>query len=230
MELDTGFRPSRNGFWFGNSWRDAILGIFPSRGRCGGMVLVAQDYFEVGTPLPGEARETHVPPRDSALDRLIRKRQIESVLACRGANLGRFMHYTYVPADVRNSMYDSTLRDLPVLFDVLRAGRTAPLGLVSDSGLAGLPSNHQVLGYAAEFLDDSVVIRIYDPNYPCRDDVTLEVPLKRGAKPVEHAGPSRRVWRGVFVERRAGRVSRDRAVDSRESPEQCLSTSSQEGA
>lgn len=203
MEFDTGFRPSRNGFAFANAWRDLIFGVVASRGRCGGTVFAALDYYESGKPLPAAAMQKTLPPHGSVLARFIWRRQIASVMTHGGDNLRRFAQYTYLPSVAAGGISEATLRDSLVLFDRLRAGSPVPLGLVSAIGLAHLPRNHQVLAYAAEFTDERVLVRVYDPNYPRRDDVTLDMPLKKGAPLVEHIGVSIKVWRGMFVERRS---------------------------
>mgnify|MGYP001110652284 CR=1 FL=1 len=46
MELDTGFRPSDDGFGFANTWHDMLFGVIASRGRCGGMVMTAEELAE----------------------------------------------------------------------------------------------------------------------------------------------------------------------------------------
>lgn len=203
MEFDTEFRPSRHGFAFANSWRDVLFGVIVLRGRCGGMVFAAQDYFTPGKELPAAALEKTLPARDSALARFIWRRQIASAIGHVGENLRRFAQYTYLPSSAVGGISEATLRDSLVLFDGLRAGAPVPLGLVSAVGLTQLPRNHQVLAYAADFAEERVLVRAYDPNYPRRDDVTLVVPLRKGSPVVEHIGVSIKVWRGMFVEHRS---------------------------
>ena len=55
------------------------------------------------------------------------------------------------------------------------AGRLAMVGLVRHTGLNpfNLTQSHQVLAYAYEVAGDAVTLRIYDPNWPGRDDVTV---------------------------------------------------------
>jgi hypothetical protein len=199
MRLDTRFRPSRDGFTFTNSWRDTLVGALKSRGRCGGMVFAALDAFLAGEPLPGAGQPT--PAHDSAIARHILRRQVESVTVGLGANLWRFAALTYLPTGAPHGIGPTTRRELLPLFDALRAGYPAPLGLVSSIGLSTLVRNHQVLAYAAEFGEDAAVVWIYDPNHPGRDDVFLEVPLDRVAPVIEHVGRRALPWRGFFVER-----------------------------
>lgn len=210
LELDTGFRPSAHGFGFANAWHDTLFGVLPSRGRCGGMVFLALDHFLAGVALPEEAVASSMPPHDSALARRVLFRQVDSVLAQRGLNTALFAGYTYLPADAPGGVGNATRNSMLPMFDALAAGHPVPLGLVSGFGLTQLPGNHQVLAYAASFRDEGVGVRIYDPNLPRRDDVTLEVTFGPAAPVPEHVGESahaagrpHRIWRGLFVERYA---------------------------
>jgi hypothetical protein len=51
------------------------------------------------------------------------------------------------------------------------------VGLVRSARINpfGLTTNHQVLAYAYEADTDQGALRIYDPNHPGRDDVTLRI-------------------------------------------------------
>lgn len=199
VRLDTGFRPSRHGFAFANAWHDTLLGVVRSRGRCGGMVFAALDAYLAGVPLP--AAGPGMPAHDSALARHIWRRQVDSVATGLGWNLWWFAWLTYLPTGAPGGVGITTRRALLPLFDALRAGRPVPLGLVSSIGLTTLVRNHQVLAYAAEFGEHAAVVRVYDPNHPGRDDVTLEVPLDDMGPVVERVGRSVDRWRGFFVER-----------------------------
>jgi hypothetical protein len=201
MELDTGFRPSRHGFGFPNTWKDTLLGVIASRGRCGGMVFAALDAFLAEVPLDAAARARELPPHDSPLAKAIWRRQVQSVLDGAGVNIAEMARYTYLPAASPLGIGLATRRELLVLFDMVRSGRPAPLGMVSGMTLKHLARNHQVLAYAASFGEGHVTVRIYDPNHPLRDDVTLLVPLDPQQPVVEHIGQRVRVWRGFFIER-----------------------------
>jgi len=200
VELDTGFRPSRDGFAFANTWRDVMLGVVASRGRCGGMVFAALDAFVAEASLPPGSRERVLPEHDSPLARWIWRRQIDSVMVPPGANTARFVRFTYLPSESPLGVAVATRRSLLTLFDLLRSGRPVPLGLVSGLGFPHIARNHQVLAYAADFGEDEVVVRVYDPNHPSRDDVTLKVPLQLSAAVEECVGGKSKTWRGLFVE------------------------------
>jgi hypothetical protein len=200
MYLDTGFRPSKDGFGFANTWRDVVLGMIASRGRCGGMVFAALDAFVAEAPLPPGSRERALPEHDSPVARWIWQRQLDSIVVPPGANIARFARFTYLPSENPLGVAAATRRSLLTLFDLLRSGRPAPLGLVSGLGLPHIARNHQVLAYAADFRENDVVVHIYDPNHPLRDDVVLEVPLDTSGPVEERVGGKPKTWRGLFVE------------------------------
>jgi hypothetical protein len=201
MQLDTGFRPSAHGFGFPNTWKDTLAGVIPSRGRCGGMVFAALDAFAAGKPLGPEALARTLPAHDSPLARAIFQRQLDSVVVGLGGNLAEFVRFTYLPSESPLGIGIATRRELLALFDALRSGRPVPLGMVSGISLPHITTNHQVLAYAADFADERVIVHVYDPNHPRRDDVVLDVPMD-GAEPVvERIGSRVKVWRGFFIER-----------------------------
>ena len=201
MDLDTGFRPSRHGFGFANTWRDVLLGVLPSRGRCGGMVFAALDSFLAGHHLPADGREAALPPYGSPLARAIWRRQVDSVIVALGENMWRFVRFTYLPSTSVGGISVATRQELLPLFDLMRSGRPVPLGLVSGIGLTQIARNHQVLAYGADFKESRALVYIYDPNHPRRDDVVLEIPMNPRVGIVEHIGARAKPWRGAFIER-----------------------------
>jgi hypothetical protein len=68
-------------------------------------------------------------------------------------------------------------QEWPRLRAGLVAGRLVPLGLVRNPSPNPfrLTHNHQVLAYSCQATPGHVAIRIYDPNWPDRDDVTIVV-------------------------------------------------------
>jgi hypothetical protein len=57
------------------------------------------------------------------------------------------------------------------------------VGLIRAAGWSpwNLTRNHQVLAYAYDERVDRITIRVYDPNHPGRDDVTLAIAIAMGA-------------------------------------------------
>jgi len=198
VQLDTGFRPSRHGFGFPNRWRGPLLGL-RSPGRCGGMVFAALDAFLAGRELSVEARSSAVPPPRSALAASIRGRQADSVLMRLAANLWQFVRYTWLPSVLGRGVAVKSRVELLALFDMLRSGRPAPLGLVNALRPLRLAANHQVLAYAADFGEQRTTISVYDPNHPKSDDVVLVVPISPAEPVVERSAKRTKRWRGFFI-------------------------------
>ena len=202
VAVSTGFVPSAHGLPFPNTWRDTFLGLIASRGRCGGMVFAALDHFHAGeTPPSGEGGA--LPLHDSELERYIWRRQVASAAGGLGINLWRFVWFTYLPTHGPLGIAEESRRELAPLIGALRSGRPVPLGLVSSFGGTHLFRNHQVLAVGAEVAADRVRVRVYDPNYPGRDDVVIEVPFDETAQVVERVGSREISWRGLFIERYA---------------------------
>lgn len=164
------------------------------------MVFASLDAFAAGRELSAEARHSALPAYDAPLAGVILRRQVDSVLMRLGANLWQFVRYTWLPSDSALGVGAGTRRQLVPLFDALRSGRPVPLGLVNSLKPFRLAANHQVLAYAADFREHEVIVRIYDPNHPKRDDVTLVVPLASREPVVEHIGKRTKTWRGFFIE------------------------------
>lgn len=167
------FRPGRHGFRFANRF-DAPLGLAPALraaglpatwGLCGGMVHAARAAFERSEALP---QHGETPPAPGApLYRRLLRRQVASL----GPpplfpEVWRFARWT------RRPDADLARRTRPEREQAQRRldeGRLVPLGLIYTRRLRRLWENHQVLAYAAA----GEALRIYDPNEPGRDDVTL---------------------------------------------------------
>lgn len=201
MHLDTGFRPSTHGFGFPNAWHDLMLGVITSRGRCGGMVFAALDRFAAGVPLTPAEQALALPDHRAPLARHIWRRQVESIVTRLGSNLWRFAVLTYLPSHAPGGTASTRQSELPRVLAALEVGQPVPLGLVSGLSVRHLAQNHQVLAYAAGVEDGLARIRIYDPNFPHRDDVVLEVPIAGTGPVVERAGARTVPWRGFFAER-----------------------------
>ncbi|MBI3749665.1 MAG: hypothetical protein HY262_12600 [Chloroflexi bacterium] len=66
---------------------------------------------------------------------------------------------------------------MPRISQAVTGRKLVMVGLVRHRGLdpRNLQRSHQVLAYGIETQDGTTTIRIYDPNWPDRDDVTLSV-------------------------------------------------------
>ena len=190
-----GILPSRNGLHYPNSWPDEPditfnVPPFPpltlgnaSSGLCGGMVFAVRDLFHAGL-LPPPA--TKNPADNTPAFKYIVSRLIDSF----NVPAGILEYYTWMvlPAhDDQINMFGNIIttvtgtssrtinQSMPVVRATIDSGQPCPLGLVrvhsSDPTLAG--KNHQVLAWG--YLDDGPVttVRVYDPNLPDDDTVTI---------------------------------------------------------
>ncbi|MFL5675721.1 MAG: hypothetical protein ACJ779_11990 [Chloroflexota bacterium] len=175
-----GFLPSTHGLRFANRFPPGPtvrlgpldprwIGIGDaSAGLCGGMSWFVRDWFEVGLRVPGG---TDAPPNGSPLFRALVRRQVLSLDWLRApvrfwlagasgaARLGRV----------------SLEEEWPRIRADIDAGRLSMVGLVRRVTISpfDLTRNHQVLAYAYDVEGSAVTLRIYDPNWPRRDDVTI---------------------------------------------------------
>ena len=179
-----GFRPSRNGLHFANRWEPGPtirLGVLDPRwigvgdakaGLCGGMSWFVRERFHAGLDIPAV---TGAPPNGSPLFRAIVRRQILSLDWMRVPF--RFWRLAAMAPDAL------TRRSLQVEWPRIRteidAGRLAMVGLIRHhcANPMHLDRDHQVLayGYETEGSDGATTIRVYDPNWPDRDDITLHL-------------------------------------------------------
>jgi hypothetical protein len=190
-----GFLPSVHGLPFANAFPPGptvrlgpldprIVGIGDAAaGLCGGMALTARDLYESGLVAPRDA--TMPPGNGSPRFRALVRRQVESLDWLRvplryldaqalrpdpPAGLARWL--SREPPRV-----ESLLREWPLIRADIDAGHPAVVGLVRVAGFSPglLTRNHQVLAYGWEAGEGSIVLRVYDPNHPLRDDVMIAV-------------------------------------------------------
>ncbi len=172
------FRPSRDGFRFGNSWpRGApvrLAGVGLGRvygGLCGGMAYEARRAWLAGEPLPAD---TLAPAHGPLADRLFRAQ-----LASLGLPAGplRYLWYQLPPQD--RARRELTLTEgLPGVRRSLTGGVPALVGLIRvvTWDPRKVVENHVVLGYGlTESPDGTAEIAVYDPNHPGDDAVRLRV-------------------------------------------------------
>lgn len=207
--LVNGFRPSVHGFPFPNCWPAGMpvleiptpIGRLPigdaSGGVCGGMIFAAADYFLAQMPRPAE------PTHD--LFKFFCRRLLDSW----HLPFGMLKYYDWQRRPMVDRIWSGVLItegsmgltrrvEWPKVKAVLDAGNLAPLGLVQAGSWnpRHLGRHHQTLAYDYQSQATNTVIRIYDPNYPNRDDATLT--LTAEDQPIIHSidGPT---VRGFFL-------------------------------
>ena len=179
-----GFLPSANGLHFANRWEPGPtvrLGILDPRlvgvgdaksGLCGGMSWFVRERFETGQPIPSDAA---APVNGSPLFKAIVRRQIMSLDWMR-IPLRFWRAAAMDPAGLTRRTVE---KEWPRIRADIDAGRLAMLGLIRHHGSnpMHLDRDHQVLayGYETDGATGPITIRVYDPNWPDRDDITLHL-------------------------------------------------------
>jgi hypothetical protein len=188
-----GFLPSLQGFHFSNAWPSGPtvrLGPIDPRwvgvgdaanGLCGGMVYTVGDLFAAGIAMPAD-REP--PANGSPRFRAIVRRQVESLALL--SVPARFWLRSAVGGSIGGDRARATFdREWPKAKALLDAGKVAMIGLirVASANPWSLTRNHQVMtwGYAED--GRGVTLRLYDPNWPDRDDVTVTIDLDPALRP-----------------------------------------------
>ena len=178
-----GFRPSIHGLRFANRWEPGPtirLGLLDPRligvgdasaGLCGGMAWFVRERFAAGLPVP---TDDVAPANGSPLFRAIVRRQILSLDWMRVPL--RFWRAAAMAPDALARR--TLLTEWPRIRGAIDAGRLPMVGLIRHHGWnpMQLDRDHQVLAFAYAATDDGdaeVTLRLYDPNWPGRDDVTL---------------------------------------------------------
>ena len=186
------FLPSVRGFHFANAWPPGPTVRFgpldprwigigdASSGLCGGMVYTVADLFAAGVPMPDD-REP--PANGSPRFHSIVRRQVQS-LAWLSVPVRFWMRSALggsVGGDRARATFDHEWPKVRALID---AGQLAMIGLirVDSANPMDLTRNHQVMawGYAED--GRGVTLRLYDPNWPDRDDVTITIELDRALR------------------------------------------------
>ena len=219
-----GFLPSTSGLHFPNAFphvpvrRIGIPGVIElpigdaSDGLCGGMVFAVRDHFESRRPLPAETE----PPASGPLFDYLVRRLFDSF----GLPTGPLRYLELMnPALPDGESWLSRLgllphgrawrtirEEWPKIRSGIDTGHPVPLGLVQikSQNPFDLKHNHQVLAYAYTLTGTDLVVRIYDPNFPDRDDVTLSLDIADPTRPVRiEAFPSAATVHTVFAVRYA---------------------------
>ena len=143
-----------------------------AHGLCGGMCVFVRRRFENGQTVPPEPT---VPANGSELFRSLVREQLRSLRA--GRVPVRFWRMAAAAPATRLARTRS--REWPRIQAAIDDGRLAIVGLirVHARNPLRLTGNHQVLAYGYELDGTAIRLRVYDPNWPGRDDVT--VPMDR---------------------------------------------------
>jgi hypothetical protein len=187
------FLPSTHGLHFHNSWPkgtpDLVVHVPPpvgdvsigdaSNGLCGGMAFTVADLYLAGLPPPPD---TAAPAGQSPLFRYLFDRLLTSFhipdgvmtyyrWACTADGDTRFWRWR------RQGLAALTIAQLPRITAAIDANRPAPLGLVTVRSFnpGDLKKCHQVLAYGYAYRGSRVTLRVYDPNQPDGDDVTVSL-------------------------------------------------------
>ena len=175
-----GFLPSTHGFHFANRFDPGptlrlgpldprLVGIGDaSAGLCGGMAWYVRERFADGRPIP---LDTTAPANGSPLFRAIVRRQVRSLRWF----LTSFRFWWAGVIGSEASLMATRERVWPGIRQAVDTGRLPLVGLVRHRGASpwAMTGSHQVLVFAYETSDAGVTLRIYDPNWPDRDDITL---------------------------------------------------------
>jgi hypothetical protein len=199
-----GFLPSTSGFGFANAFPHVpvrwigIPGVVAipigdaADGLCGGMAFAARDYFEARRTPPQDPS----PPAEGALfdfivDRLFasfdlpfgpaRYLTLMSPLLPDGESL--WSRLGFAP---HGRAWRMAVEEWPKVRRDIDEGHPSPLGLVRvrSSDPLDLKRNHQVLAYGYDLAGSRLVLRVYDPNRPGRDDVSLSLDLADPTRPI----------------------------------------------
>lgn len=139
-----------------------------SSGLCGGMAWFVRERFAAGLPIPSD---TEAPANGSPLFRALVNRQVRSL-----DYLVTPLRYWRMGA-IGPERAARRSRDVewPHIRAQIDAGRLVRVGLVRHQGLSprAMKQSHQVLAYAYAVEGDAVTLRIYDPNWAGRDDVSV---------------------------------------------------------
>jgi hypothetical protein len=174
------FLPSSRGLHFANSFPSGPTVKFgfldprwigigdASRGLCGGMSLTVRDLFEWNVMPPPE---TEPPANGSPRFQSIVRRQVESL------DLMRVPLRFYLLSALGGRRAAAFDRAWPAVRSEIDAGRLAAIGVIrhASANPFELTQNHQILAYGYDDAPARLSVRVYDPNWPNRDDVALIV-------------------------------------------------------
>ncbi len=154
-----------------------------SNGLCGGMAFAARDYFEAEKPPPdeddragcGAVVRLPVERLFDSFDLPVRARPVPG--ADEPAALRRRVGLEPYRAGAARTCLADVRDEWPKIRADIDAGHPSALGLVKvkSSDPRQLKHDHQVLAYGYDLEGEILKLRVYDPNLPGRDDVTLSL-------------------------------------------------------
>jgi hypothetical protein len=215
------FHPSRHGLHFANRFPPGPtvrFGLFDPRvfggisdarnGLCGGMSLTVADLFNAHVDPPAD---TEPPANGSARFQALVRRQVQSLdwlrLPLRFYDLSAFRSVEATWWGGVRRPLGGVVRDQewPRVRAEIDAGRLATLGLIraASANPFGLTANHQVLAYGYRVEPSSVSVRVYDPNWPDRDDVEERMILDPQGAPPRFESSTGEPLLGFFLARYA---------------------------
>jgi hypothetical protein len=164
------------------------------------MIFAACDFFERGCPPPDDGAP---PDHGSPLFGYLVRRLLHSF----HLPWGPVSYYRWMAGRDDDLLRHTARREWPRVRRDLDAGRLVALGLIRPRSRnpLRLGENHQVLAYGYGLDEDSgsLLLAVYDPNHPGRDDVTLALNVRAPAAVVASTGervrgffrtPYRRGW------------------------------------
>jgi hypothetical protein len=176
------FLPSAQGLHFANGYAHGPTVTFgpidprwvgigdAADGLCGGMSWYVRRKYDAGLPVPAD---TEAPANGSPLFKTIVRLQVQSLDLLRPP-----LHFWWVGA-LGPGRAAGRSRDVefPRIRTDIDAGHLSMVGLVRATGWSPfrLTQNHQVAAWGYEIDGDTITLRLYEPNWPNRDDVTVTI-------------------------------------------------------
>jgi len=173
----TRFVPSIHGMRFPNSFSVSFripgLPTTPpvTYGLCGGISATANDFFRRNRTPP---KTTDAPARDTPFYEYLFKRQMDTFGPAAILAL-RFQLWMSWKAGGLSGYRRRTFTEYEKIRKELRTGVPVVIGLVYARAVTQgrVWHNHQVLAYDYEYANGSLTMKVCDPNYIGRDDITV---------------------------------------------------------
>jgi hypothetical protein len=156
-----------------------------ANGLCGGMAYTVRDLLEAGVAPPALTRA----PGEGPLFRYIADRLLDSLnLPFGPATYLRLMHPALPDGDlavIHGRAWRMIRLEWPAIRSDLDRGTLSPLGLVKAKSRdpRQLGRNHQVLAWGYDLDGSRLTLRLYDPNHPDDDEVTMTLDIGHPRRP-----------------------------------------------